>query len=480
MLDAGTSLNQARFSCNLVVLDNSSPSNAMNTAAIRHDSDWIGQVVDGRFTLLQWIGNSEQGDVFLTELPGSAPQKAAIKLIPANAPYAESQMAGWTAAKTLAHPHLIRLIHAGQCQIGGAKLFYAVTEYADENLSQILPERPLTPAETKEMIDPLIDALAYVHGKGLVHGHLKPSNIMAVDDQLKLSSDGIQAAGGSVQPQAPLTVYDAPERATQGLSPAADVWSLGITLVETLTQTPPSWDRLKQKDPLVASGLPSPFADISRECLRSDPALRCTLSDIEARLHPAPSAVGKPVAKAQPVVIPMPTPAPTVKEEPKRFRIVAILGAALLLIVFVGFLTMRSRPTSSSPVTETQPAVPAVETPTAPSPTVQGAASLSSVKGAVASQVLPDVPPTAAGTIHGTVKVKVKAAVDPSGTVSDATLESPGPSRYFSGLSLQAARQWKFKPPQVNGKSVSSIWSLEFEFRQTGPTVTPVETSPEL
>jgi len=111
----------------------------MNTAAIRHDTDWIGQVVDGKFTLIQWLGNSGHGDVFLTELPGDSPQKAAIKLVPANSPSAESQMAGWSAAKRLSHPHLMRLTHVGQCQIRGTKLFYAVMEFAEENLSQILP-----------------------------------------------------------------------------------------------------------------------------------------------------------------------------------------------------------------------------------------------------------------------------------------------------------------------------------------------------
>ena len=96
------------------------------------------------------------------------------------------------------------------------------------------------------------------------------------------------------------------------------------------------------------------------------------------------------------------------------------------------------------------------------------------------SRVMPDVSPSASNTIHGTVKVRVKAAVDSNGSVSDASLESMGPSRYFSGLALQAARQWKFKPPQVNGRPVSSTWILQFEFRQTGPSVTASETSPAL
>jgi TonB family protein len=439
----------------------------MTTAAIRHDSDWVGQVVDGRFSLLRWLGNSGQGDVFLTELPGHLPQKAAIKLIPANGAYSESQMAGWTATQRLSHPHLMRLFHVGSCQINGTPLLYAVMEYAEEDLSQILPERPLTPTETREMLDPLLDALSYVHGQGLAHGHLKPSNIMAVNDQLKLSCDGIQVAGRGVKSPSPLTVYDAPERATQGLSPAADVWALGVTLVEALTQHAPVWDRSKQKVPLVPESMPPPFGDIAKECLRTDPALRCTLGDIKARLNPA-----APVVK-----ISSETPKPA-KAEPAKSRMTAIVAAMIILFAVIAFLFMRSREASPSPATETQQTQPATETTPSQSPLPESPSSTAAVKGAVASQVLPEVPPNASSTIHGTVKVKVKAAVDPSGSVSDATLESAGPSRYFSGLALQAARQWKFKPPQVNGKPVSSTWILQFEYQQTATTANAVETLP--
>jgi hypothetical protein len=115
----------------------------MTTEAIR--GDWIGRVIDGRFTLIQWLGGSELGAVFLTVLPGDGSRKAAIKLIPADAADAEARLAGWVAASTLSHPHLMRIFHYGRCQIGAVRLLYAVTEYADEILAQILLERPLTP-----------------------------------------------------------------------------------------------------------------------------------------------------------------------------------------------------------------------------------------------------------------------------------------------------------------------------------------------
>ena len=74
-------------------------------------------------------------------------------------------------------------------------LVYSVTEFAEEVLSEIIPERPLSPRETQEMLSPVLDALIYLHGKGFVHGHLKPSNIMVVGNQLKISGDGLRGHG---------------------------------------------------------------------------------------------------------------------------------------------------------------------------------------------------------------------------------------------------------------------------------------------
>src|SRR6267154_235951 len=166
---------------------------AMNTAAIRED--WVGRVIDGGFTLLRWLGGSARGEVFLTELPGHPEQKAAIKLIPADAADAVAPVAAWAATTTLSHPHLMRLFHTGRCEIHTASLLYVVMEYAEEDLSQIIPERPLTASETREMLHPVLDALAYLHNRGLVHGHLRPSNVMVVDNQVKISGDGIHVVG---------------------------------------------------------------------------------------------------------------------------------------------------------------------------------------------------------------------------------------------------------------------------------------------
>jgi TonB family protein len=91
---------------------------------------------------------------------------------------------------------------------------------------------------------------------------------------------------------------------------------------------------------------------------------------------------------------------------------------------------------------------------------------------------MPEVPEFASRTIQGKVDLRVQLAVDPSGTVADATLESRGKSRYFSNLALQAARNWKFKPPQVDGQPIASKWTLRFLFRQSGIDVSTVEETP--
>jgi protein TonB len=96
----------------------------------------------------------------------------------------------------------------------------------------------------------------------------------------------------------------------------------------------------------------------------------------------------------------------------------------------------------------------------------------------VARQVLPDVPPSARRTIRGKISVGVRVSVDSSGKVTDAELDSPGPSKYFARLALEAAQRWTFDPPKMDGRSVLSDWVLHFEFTGSGTKAVPVEAAP--
>src|SRR5882762_327395 len=231
-----------------------------------------GQIVDDEFPLEQLLASSEHSGVFLTQHGDSQPQKAAIKLIHAEPATAELLLSRWRLATLLSHPNLLRLLDFGRCCLGDANFLYVVTEFAEEDLSQILPQRALTPAEARAMLEPVLDVLVYLHGKGLIHGHLKPSNILASNDQLKLSSDTLASIAEPRAPIARPSPYNAPEAATSGLSTASDVWSLGMTLVEALTQRAPVVSPEAKSDSLIPDALPQPFLDIARHALLRDPS----------------------------------------------------------------------------------------------------------------------------------------------------------------------------------------------------------------
>jgi TonB family protein len=434
---------------------------------------WEGRVVDGKFPLRQWLGGSDHSAVFLTDRPGQT-QKVAIKLIAADAG-GDRQLARWRAAAPLSHPNLMRIFEAGRCQIDGEPLLYLLMEYAEEDLSQILPQRPLSPAEVTDLLPALLDALSYLHGKGVVHGRIKPSNVQAMGDELKLSADQI-VSFAEPNSAGRRDVYDAPETASGIMSPAGDVWSIGVTLVAALTQNVTFVEAVEaatsQRDPGPQHAVPQPFRGIARECLHLDPKRRCSIAEIQARLQPEGRSV-----PAEPDAPPPP------KRPVKRNLVFAIfLGMAMLS----GFVVFHSRgknaaapaaaaseqpapqappqaapapaanPPAQQPATVQQPAL-------APQPPKKAAPALAEV----AHQVLPEVPQSARNTITGTIKVNVQVEVDSSGRVTAAKLTHPGPSEYFARLAVKAAQQWEFTPPAADGAPAASAWNIQFRYKRT-------------
>ncbi len=276
-----------------------------------------GQIVDGRFRLIQYLGGTDSSAVFLTE-SGKNRDRVAIKLIGADPTDADSQLSRLRRAAKLLHPHLARIFEAGRAQVGSASVVYIITEYAEEDLAQILPDRALTPEEVRDMLPFIIDALQFLHSHGFVHARLKPSNVLAVNDQLKLSLDGVCATGERGAPGEKATAYDPPELAPNGPSPAGDVWSLGMTIVEILTRRLPVWEWTGHADPPAPRNLPAPFLEIVRNCLRRDPAMRCTLREISENLDPQPAArVGSPRSTA--LTPPIAAPSTQVTSDSKAF-----------------------------------------------------------------------------------------------------------------------------------------------------------------
>jgi TonB family protein len=499
--------------------------------------EWVGRLADGRFPLLRWLGGSQPSGVFLTDLADDwdltdQPQKAVIKLVPAGVEDGEARLAAWEAAAALSHPNLMKVYTHGRCEIDDVPCVYVVTEFADEVLAEILYDRPLTTKETRDLLGPTLDALSYLHANGLVHGRLNPSNIMAVGDSLKLTTYGVCSVGTVVTPSSTRTVCDAPETEYGPIAPASDIWSLGATLVEVLTKYPPQWNRARTAEPTVPESMPEPFASIARKCLRSDPACRITISEIAARLDPdkAPSRLQEkpPTASphrrriALPLAIaalilagvgiwialshrsqpPQTSPTPTLQTQ----NLPAAAPVQMPAQAPAPHPNVTQSPATSAdesaPPTPAQAAPPASTTVTPPASNpapvaapvsppqraeqatqaVQATDNLApahaTINPAIVNRILPDIIPSAMRTISGTVKVSVRLAVDENGIVTDATLASAGPSNYFAGKSLEAARHWKFKPAQVDGHAAPSSWTLEFQYRRTGINVIPEQTAP--
>ena len=444
-----------------------------------------GQRIGEAFPLRQYLGGEGNQAVFLTEYGEPEPQKAAIKIVFGDPERTELQLHHWSLVANLSHPHLIRIFTIGRSHLRGEPLIYLVMECANENLSEVIPTRPLTAEEAREMLKPALSALAYVHGHGFLHGHLKPANILAVDGQLRISSDNLTRIGDT-SGSATRDAYTPPE--IEGISLAGDVWSLGMTLVEALTQRLPAQRLTGEHEPVVPETLPKPFLEIARHCLRSDPTSRWTVTDISARLEMRDAAVREQRAEKARVITRKWVPA-----------LAASLALALSAIVIAPRLLNRQ---TNAPRISEAPSIQREQTGIQPRPEQNpimphdGAPVSSHVPEAephgpkaktyspdfvpaeIIEQVLPEVPPKARQTIQGRVKVSVRVHIDPSGSVTIAELDSAGPSKYFAQLALEAARRWKFAPAKATDSEVADAWVLQFEFSRNDTKVAPVRSLP--
>ncbi len=316
-------------------------------------NDWEGQVINGEYQLERFLGGSDRAGVFLTE---HGPRKAAIKLMPVDptgdASATERELARLNAAAKLSHPHLLPILKTGRAKLDDVELLFVVMQYAEEDLAQILPSRALTPGEARDLLDPTLEALAYLRDEGFVHGRLKPANIMAVGDQLKLSSDSISRIGEPSATGDGPSEYDAPEIARGERLATSDVWSLGVVLVKALTQRFPEWETNKEGEPILVEHLPAPFGDIVRLCLRHDPRVRPSAAELTARLRqpvtplpamPQPPAMSKP-KEATPLRQMAPEPRKALPEQAsqpgKRPSKVGPYVAVAVALVVVGILTV--------------------------------------------------------------------------------------------------------------------------------------------
>jgi TonB family protein len=462
---------------------------------------WQGQTINGVYPLGRYLGCSDHSGVFLTK-SAAHPAELAIKLVPTSRELAESQLPRWKRAAGLAHPHLLRLFECGGCQLDGLPYLYIVMEYADQTLAQLLLHRAMTDDEAREMLRPMLDGIAFLHGRNLVHGQLKPANVLVVGDQLKLASDTIRRVSeGPISIRAP-TVYDSPESRKGSHSTPADIWALGASLFEALARRPPA----DVSEPGFAVVLPSDFSpafrDVVTRCLSPSPHDRPSVTELLAWAG-GRSAWPKPAATTQPSAVgpretkkPAPTPAriatpPVAREAPRSSRskaelhrpltwLAMVLGAILVLaLAWIGLRGLRNLHTAApapsvqaphgvSQSADAKSSAPGEGRASAPGSSTQNPGRSEGGASPVAlHEVIPEVPQSVRRTIQGHIKVWVRVTVNPQGSVFAAVADRTGPSRYFQRQAIEAAKKWTFPPVDTPPQRTMQI---RFDFSRDGTT----------
>jgi serine/threonine protein kinase len=225
-----------------------------------------GDTLGGSYQVLHLIGQGGMGAVY--KVHHSFLQKDfALKTIPRE----DLTQATWERfkqeAKTLGrldHVNLVKIYDLGMAQ--GNLPYYVMELLEGESLSDRLKRQgPMDPQEAILIFMQVANGLAYAHERGLVHRDIKPGNIMLTYFktegkqpilQVKLLDFGIaklvkQDPLSKAQPPAGMAdtstmdifgspLYMSPEQSTgEGVDHRADIYSLGCSLFETLTGTPP-------------------------------------------------------------------------------------------------------------------------------------------------------------------------------------------------------------------------------------------------
>ena len=445
---------------------------------------WENQVVNGVFPLRRLLGCSDRSAVFLTEHKAQKLPDAAIKLVRTDGLGAKAQLKHWKAAAALSHPHLVRLFEMGRWQPGRREFVFVVMEYAEQRLDQILTRRALGADEVREILPPTLDALAFLHRNQRVHGHLKPSNLLAIGDQLKLTSDNIRPAGRSTSGVVRISWYDPPELNERGATPAGDVWSLGMTLVEALTRDTPAWPNQRSDTASLPASLPASFGGLVRRCLNRNPDQRPTVIELEAPFKSALRANS--TADSEPFADLASQEATPLRSHRKRNLALLALAAALLVssAVWVRFSdTSQTQPRAAldsaarsdlravapavlPPAPEPEPPAPVAAAPAEPIVAPEATPSL------VLQEIKPNVPQATLDRIQRRIVTTVRVLVDPAGDVVATLMENPGSSSNLARLADAAAREWKFVETEQPG---ARVWLLRFEFTREGVTAQATE-----
>lgn len=267
--------------------------------------------------------------LFEVELEHGA-QQAVAELRPAGTPEADQQLARWRESLALDHPHLLKLYGAGESTWAGEPVIYLTSERAEESLAGVLEERALSEQEAREMLEPVLQALSYLHRSGFAHAELTAANVRAVENTLKLSSANVL-------------------RTDAGGDPAADMRSVGVLVVQSLTRNSPEVE--EDSGPYILRDASEPFSAIVRHCLDPDRSKRWTAEQALACLSPNPPAPAAPPQQQAQAPIKPPSAAPARPAAVRANSSWKYGAAALLVIAAIGATIGLTRSKTAAPTT---------------------------------------------------------------------------------------------------------------------------------
>ncbi|GAB2728732.1 serine/threonine-protein kinase [Streptomyces bullii] len=287
-----------------------------------------GDVIDGRFELIERLGSGGMGTVWRardTVLHREVALKAVRPDAEASDAVRERVMREARALARLSDPHVVT-VH--QIIEADPHPWIVMELVPGVSLQRRLTDGPLTPVEAARLGRQVLAALRAAHAAGIQHRDVKPANVLLRPDGTAVLTDfGIAALQGATA----LTVtgelvgspeYMAPERIRgHDDDPASDLWSLGLVLyvcVEGVSplRRPTTLATLAAvlDDPVPPPVRSGPLAPVLQSLLVRDPAARPGAAHLDALLAQVESGTAphwaQPTVTAAPVPAPTPVPAP--------------------------------------------------------------------------------------------------------------------------------------------------------------------------
>jgi eukaryotic-like serine/threonine-protein kinase len=195
-------------------------------------------------------------------------------------------------AASLSHPNIVSVYDYGETRSG---VPFLVLEFIDgKTLTKLLADNgPLTPGGAALVCVHVASALAAVHAHGLVHGDLKPDNVMICRRGAKILDLGTAQPSGGRQIRGGTPAYAAPEQAGGPAGPEADMFAFGLLLRECLTARrsrpdadPPHVEAANAgRWPWLPDTVPDHLLDLVVACLSPTSVGRPTAADATAVLR---------------------------------------------------------------------------------------------------------------------------------------------------------------------------------------------------